>query len=311
MRSKSILVILIILVGCNQNSDKVRTQTVIKYENKETNFTIDSLLASNDSLSQRIKELHKVAQNSELKTNYILSITRDLNDIENKLLSLGRIQSNLLLESNSFESKLNQVEYNTKTTVFKAIDGYENELKNYKNKIKVISNNINEYKSEYENLYLANKNKIEEISELKILIDNLYQQIKERDQVISLLTTKIELLANELKTIKSIVYTGYYIIGDDKYLLQQNLIEEKGNVNLGLFSVGGAFVEKAGYNSNNYKYNSIDITKNYKLHIGNYSSINILPSRPNNIYDYSYGSLIIKNAEIFWRDKYLIVIVEE
>jgi predicted nuclease with TOPRIM domain len=312
MLNKCLIFLLIFsLLSCKNNNEK--NIKVIK--NNDIPAEVDSNLIRSykmvkDSLVNENKRLQNLMHLNEVKSKYILSMTNDFNEIQNKLLSLGRTQTSLMLKSNSIENNINDLQYKHKDNILKAIESYESNIKSYQWELARIKRDMETYQSEYYHIYNENQKKINAINELRGIISNLQQELKNKNEIISFIADKIDVLSSQLNEVKNYIFTCYYVIGTDEYLLKNHLVEKKGKVSLGLFSIGGALVPRPGYNNYPSLFNSIDIRENNSISIQDHKLSYLLPPRPNSSFKIIGNQINIVNRDQFWKDKYLIIVIE-
>lgn len=241
--------------------------------------------------------------------------------------------NNIMISLNDIESNLSEIK--AKEAVISVKSGNNQDLTpdvriKINEDIKVINELMNKNKKEISWLRRQMKDSNLKIDALNKMIDTLNFQIVQRDQQIAnlkddltkmnfsiaSLNASLDTIKAERAQLKSTVQdkttalnTAYYLTGNQKELLADNVIVKEG----GVIGINSTTVLKPGFS--NSKFNRIDITqfKNIKL---NSKKVKLVTSHPVGSYqldpnkDGVIENLEITNPERFWStSKYLVVLV--
>lgn len=152
---------------------------------------------------------------------------------------------------------------------------------------------------------VADKDKY--IGDLQIQIGDLQQEVEGWKTKYATTTEEKEKVTQELTQTKDVMSTVYYAIGTKKELSDRGVIDKRG-----LFGN----IKELNENLDDGKFTKIDMRTVTEIPVGQYKAkkVEILPERPANSFslEENGGNLTLKitNPDIFWRNKYVAIVVK-
>lgn len=264
---------------------------------------ISQLNSSKDSIQQVVEE----------RNSQILDYVGDLNEIQNNLDSIKRVQKLLNVSLSASGSEIQQEE---KDKIL--------------SDIALLNNMINENKKIISSLQNKLKNSNLRVSELEKMVQNYMAQIEEKDAEIEVLNTQLEKMKIDISELNEQIVviseesekksetikqktdemnTAYYCFGSKEELIANNVIEKVG----GFIGIGKTHKLKSDFN---HKYfNKIDI-RDFKEILLMAKKAELISNHPDSTYHFtgnakSIENIIIDDYEGFWRaSKYLVIMIE-
>jgi len=262
---------------------------------------IENLNSSKDSIQQVV----------EGKNQQILDYVGSLNDIQNNLDSIKRVQKILTVNLNSGE-----VSQTDKEQII--------------NDIALLNNMINENKKIIESLQSKLKKSNLRNSELEQMIKNYMVQIEEKDaEIVALndqlekmkiniseLNSKVNELADEsqkksetIKQQKDEMNVAYYCFGSKAELIDNNVIEKAG----GFVGLGKSYKMKSDFNKKYF--NKVDV-REFSQVLLSVKKAELITTHPDGTFHFtgnekSVENLVIDQQNEFWSaSKYLVILVD-
>jgi len=262
---------------------------------------IESLNSSKDSIQQVVVG----------KDQQILEYVGSLNDIQNNLDSIKRVQKILTVNLNSGE-----VSQTDKEQII--------------NDIALLNNMINENKKTIESLQHKLKKSNLRNTELEQMIKNYMVQIEEKDaEIVALnsqlekmkfdiseLNSKVSALADEsqkksetIKQQKDEMNVAYYCFGSKDELIKNNVIEKAG----GFVGLGKTYKLKSDFNKKYF--NKVDVREFSQVLLA-VKKAELITTHPDGTFhftgnDKSVENLVIDQQNEFWSaSKYLVILVD-
>lgn len=262
---------------------------------------IESLNSSKDSIQQVV----------EGKNQQILDYVGSLNDIQNNLDSIKRVQKILTVNLRSGEVS-------------------ETDKEQIINDIALLNNMINENKKTIESLQHKLKKSNLRNTELEQMIKNYMVQIEEKDaEIIALndqlekmkiniseLNSKVNELADEsqkksetIKQQKDEMNVAYYCFGSKDELIDNNVIEKAG----GFVGLGKTYKLKSDFNKKYF--NKVDVREFSQVLLA-VKKAELITTHPDGTFHFtgnekSVENLVIDQQNEFWSaSKYLVILVD-
>ena len=173
------------------------------------------------------------------------------------------------------------------------------DLKSFKRRIKQLNEKL---KERDQSIKMLKKTIIIKDHEIDQLRDELAVLTSEVSQQSELIDNQVRLIDTKIKEINSV----YYVVGDEKILLQKEIIRKKS----GFLSIGRTYDIDTDITTNAFKL--IDKTKTLSIPINN-KKAEILTDHPEGSYKFQtvedqIKNLIIEKPEEFWKfSKFLVV----
>jgi chromosome segregation ATPase len=286
MRYFSILLIFILLAGC---SDKQK---------------MSALIQENMELKNKYAELDDQAKQKEV---FIEEFTTTLNEVYDNLEKIREKESLIGKFSQNIEENRN---VSLKDKILDNIQSIEAYLDNSKKQ-------LNKFKSEnYQNL-LKRTDLEKTLENLTKMVDEKEQEITQLKEQISQLNIRLTSYVDSLSESKEIINrqtekinTVYYVIGTEKELKENGIIEEKGGI------LGIRKTKTLAADFNEALFEKADVSEMEKLTINrNLERIKIIsPHNPDSYQLLNVTEdqtlLDITNPEDFWKIQYLVILTK-
>lgn len=257
-------------------------------------------------LSSKNENLEQTAEKQNETINELLSTFNEIQDNINEIKKReGILKVETLENSDNYDL----------STINKDIDLISNLMKKNEDLMKNLQNKLQQSNAKnatlsklIENLQLQLKDRNEEIAKLNYELRERKIQIGELYFTVDSLSYANKLASQELEKTSDQLYEAYYAFGTFKELKEKNVLTKEGGV-LGLGSK-----ESLKEDFNNEYFSKIDIRKQTSFLI--YAKkAELITTHPKNSYafkgkDGQIDSLVITNAEEFWKaSKYMVIVI--
>lgn len=311
--STLVLVVIAVSLVCTNCNTK-------KNEPSQTDNTeLEKELKEKEELITKYQEEEKKrAKLAKLKNQYMNELTYNFNRIAD---SLSTIKNKIVANEQAITNQTSEFEQGNEIKLSQTEEVFDN--------IRYIETMIEDQRSAIKNMHKSYEKKFREsgiqISELSSKISFLTNQLMEREQEVLLLQQKVQEFQHEIAKRDSIIEeqnkllnTVYYISGTENELEKFGLVKKEGGI------PGIAFrtlVLTANYNKNEALYKEFDISEGNMIPLKHRPDRRVkkfLPKRKEDTYSIArhddnpgISYIIVTNLAEFWKDRYLVIVMEE
>ena len=277
----------VLLVGCNNKEEELQKQL---------------------GLSER--ERSSLQQNISTRDSYIEEVMRSVNDVYTDLEKARVKEGQIAERAEGVEGSSKFTNTDTRRTLLQNISDIGSALKENRKKIEDLQSRV--------------KTDRGRIASLSTLVDNLKRSLQEREHSIALLEARVQGLEDTVtaktKTIaekeglideqQRKINTAYYVVGTRDELKKKGIITDEGGFLWGL--LGSTTVMAAGFDPS--EFTPLDKTKDQLIPVQGKIE-EILPRRSPDFFataqqDGHHSELTIVSPDRFWRDEYLVIVVD-
>lgn len=279
---------LLLVIGCNNKEPELQKQ-----------------------ISQLESERTTLQQNMAEREKFVGEVVQAVNDVYKDVEAARVKESKLVQKTTGSEGTMNVANLDTRKQLLDNISSIGLTLKENQKKIA--------------NLQVKAKKLGAEIAGLNTVIENLKQTIAEREVSIAALETRVKGLETDVAEKAQVINekeavieqhvktlnTAYYIVGTQDELEKKGIINDEGGFLWGL--LGSTTVMSSGIDPN--AFTAVDVRKDQTIEVDGKIDA-ILPARSQGLFAMANNNnaksvLTIKDANKFWLEKYLVIVVDQ
>lgn len=298
MKTTSVVTLMLgafILAGCN-DSKRIELEKDVADMQTETSLLRQDLTARDKYIDEIMRSVNQVYTSLERSKSKEVSLFNKTRDIEGpRRLNSGDIRKAVLEQIAAITSDLKQNR--------RQISGLQQKLHNSEIRYASLDEMV-------QSLNVSLLDREQSIASLEDQVKNLQGTVAEKSRLIGEKESLLGERENEIEEQKNRLNTVYYIVGTMDELKEKGIITKEGGILWGL--LGSTTVLSNAVDPN--EFTQLDQTKIPAIQIQG-KVVDIIPKRNEESFavdqpDGSKGYLMIKRPDKFWRQKYLVVIVD-
>lgn len=285
----------VILVGCNDGKRTELEKDVADME-KETSLLRQDIAARDKYVDDIMNSVNQVYTSLEQSKSKELKLYKKAKDIEGqRRVNSGDIRRSVLDQIAAITSDLKQNR--------QKIAGLQRKLHNAEVKYSSLEEMV-------QSLNLTLMDREHSIASLEDQVKNLEGTVAEKTRMIGEKETLLGQKETVIEDQQNRLNTVYYIVGTKDELKQRGIITKEGGFLWGL--LGSTTVISSAADPSEFK--TLDLTKNPAIPVDG-KVVDIIPKRTEESFTVDQGTggtgyVMIKRPDKFWRDKYLVIVVD-